>query len=177
MPKNLDGLITYLFMPLNPGEAPVIGETFGCLHEVNFVHLDLANFEAFPELAPKLYLDTVHGADGVKFVPQHWVRGLAGSRLLNLLRMPHFRHYNITDWLARQLLALIHDGCLWIQDRIPIDVVLVHQITGLPMSGPNPLECVGKKYEVETPEFVCQKYHVDCNTRGFIIKTISDQGT
>ena len=72
---------------------------------------------------------------------------------------------------------LIHDRCLWIQDRIPIDAALVHQITGLPMSGPNPLECVGKKYEGETTEFVHQKYHVDHNTRGYIIKTISDQGT
>ena len=66
---------------------------------------------------------------------------------------------------------------MWIQDRIPIDVVLVHRITSLPMSGPNPLEHVGKKYEAETAEFVCQKYHVDRNNRGFIIKTISDQGT
>ena len=52
----------------------------------------------------------------------------------------------------------------------------MHRITGLPMSGPNPLEHVGKKYEGETIEFVRQKYHVDRNTRGFIVKTISDQG-
>ena len=45
------------------------------------------------------------------------------------------------------------------------------------MSGPNPLECVGKKYEAEIAEFVRQKYHVDRNAWGFIIKTVSDQGT
>ena len=91
--------------------------------------------------------------------------------------MPHFGHYNVTDQLARQFLALIHDGCLWIQDKIPIDAALMHQITGLPMSGLSSLERVLKKYEGETAEFVCQKYHVDHNTQGFIIKTVSDQGT
>ena len=59
----------------------------------------------------------------------------------------------------------------------PIDTAFVHQITGLPMSGPNPLEHVGKKYEGETMDIVHQKYHVDYNTHRFIIKTISDQGT
>ena len=99
-PKNLDGLITYLQMLLTPGEVPIIGEPFGRLHEVKFDDHDLANFEAFPELAPKLYLNTVHGDDGVKFFPQHWVHGLARFGLLNLLRMPHFGHYNVTDRLA-----------------------------------------------------------------------------
>ena len=71
----------------------------------------------------------------------------------------------------------MHDGCMWVWDRIPIDTTLVHRITGLPMSGPNPLERVGRKYEEETVDFIRQKYHVDHNTWAFIIKSISDQGT
>ena len=101
-------------MSLTPGEVPIIGEPFGHLHEVKFDDHDLANFEAFPKLAPELYLDTVHGADGVKVVPQCWVCGLARFRLLNILRMPHFGHYNVTNWLAQQLHMLIHDRFLWI---------------------------------------------------------------
>lgn len=54
--KNLDGLCTYLQMPLTPSEVPIIGEPFGKLHEVKFDDHDLENLEAFPELAPKLYL-------------------------------------------------------------------------------------------------------------------------
>ena len=56
----------------------------------------------------------------------HWVGGLAMSGLLKLLRMQHFGDYNIMDHLACQLLALVHDGFLWIQDQIPTDVVLIH---------------------------------------------------
>lgn len=72
---------------------------------------------------------------------------------------------------------MIHDGCLWIQDRIPIDATLVHRITGLSINGLNPLERVGKKYEGETIEYVRKTYHVERNTWDFIIKSISDQGT
>ena len=53
---------------------------------------DLANFKDFPELAPELYLDRIQEDDGINIFPMRWVRGLAGSRLLNLLRMLHFSH-------------------------------------------------------------------------------------
>ena len=134
-------------------------------------------FRSFPELTPALYFNTIYVDDGVTVVPQHWVRRLAGSGLLNLLRMPHFRHYNVTNQLARQFLALVHNGFLWIRDRVPIDAALVHRITGLPMNGPHPLERVGKKYEGDTTEYVRKTYHVEINTQGFIIKSINDPAT
>ena len=38
----------------------------------------------------------------------------------------------------KQLLALVHDGHLWIGDkRIPINGELIHNITGLPKEGPD----------------------------------------
>lgn len=95
--KNLNGLITYLQMPLTPRDVPVIIEPFGRLHEIKFDDHDLACLEAFPELAPELYLETIHTDDGIKMVPHRWVRGLARFRVLNLLRMPHFGHYNVTE--------------------------------------------------------------------------------
>ena len=101
-------------MPLTPGEVPVIGKPFGRLHEVKFDDHDLANLEAFLELAPELYLNRIQEDNGINIFPMRWVRGLAGSRLLNLLRMLNFGHYNITYHLVHQLLALVHDGYLWI---------------------------------------------------------------
>ena len=100
--------------------------------------------------------------------------GLVGFGLLKLLRMPHFCHYNTTDRIVCQLLALVHDGNLWIQDRIPIDVALIHRITGLPMEGPNPMLRMGRKYEQKIADKVHEDYHVVWNTRGFMINTISD---
>lgn len=87
-------------MLLTPGEVPVIGEPFGRLHEIKFDDHYLAILEAFPELTAELYLQMIKVEDGIKNFPQQWVHGLAGSELLNLLRMPHFGHYNIRNWLA-----------------------------------------------------------------------------
>lgn len=72
-----------------------------------------------------------------------------------------FQPLQYHDRLVCQLLPLVHDGCLWIQDRIPIDVALMHRITSLPMQRSDPLLHVGKKYEGETAEYVRQKYHVE----------------
>lgn len=113
-PKNLDGMCAYLQMPLILGEVPIIGESFGKLHTVKFDDHGLVNLEVFPELALELYLERVLEDDVLKVIPMPWASGLAGSGLLNLLRMPHFGHYNITDRIVRQLLALVHDDCLWI---------------------------------------------------------------
>ena len=57
--KNLDSLITYLQMPLTPGEVSIISEPFRRLHEIKFDDHDLASLEAFPELAPELYLERI----------------------------------------------------------------------------------------------------------------------
>ena len=104
----------YVQISLTPGEVPIIGEPFVKLHEVKFDDHDLANLEAFPKLASELYLERVLEDDGIKIVPMPWAHGLASFGLLNLLRMPHFFHYNITDGLVCQLLALVQYGCLWI---------------------------------------------------------------
>lgn len=74
--------------------------------------------------------------------------------------MPYFGRYNITDWLAHQLLALIHNDSLWIHDKVPIDAKLIHKIMGLLMQGPHPLVEVGKKYEVATASYVRKTYAV-----------------
>lgn len=54
--------------------------------------------------------------------------------------------------------------------------MLIHRITGLPMKGINPMEHVGKKYEQNIADKVCDDYHVERNTRGFMISTVSDPG-
>ena len=90
-------MITYLQTPLTPGEVPIIGDPCGRIHEVKFEDHDLADHDAFPELASELYFDTIYEDDGITIVPQRWVYNLARFGLLNLFRMPHFGHYNITD--------------------------------------------------------------------------------
>ena len=74
--------------------------------------------------------------------------------------MPHFGRYNITDRLAHQLLALIHNCYLWIHDRVPINAELIHKIIGLLMQGPHPLAKVRKNFEAAIALFVRETYAV-----------------
>lgn len=68
---------------------------------------------------------------------QEWVRGVEQSRLLNLLLVPHYHHTPINTICVHQLLTLVHDGCLWIGEPIPIIDTLIHRITRLPYKGVN----------------------------------------
>ena len=50
--------------------------------------------------------------------------------------------------MVKQLLALVHDGHLWIGDKkIPINGELIQRITGLPITGPNPVTEFPSKHE------------------------------
>ena len=55
-----------------------------------------------------------------------------------MLDVPHFGRSTQVTIVVKQLLALVHDGNLWIGDqRIPITGELIHRITGLPIAGPD----------------------------------------
>ena len=69
-----------------------------------------------------------------------WTRGLSNVGILNFLRISHFGRYPIMNVYVCQLLALVHDGCLWIQNIITIDAVLINCITNLPKKGPHPMD-------------------------------------
>ena len=50
--------------------------------------------------------------------------------------------------MVKQLLALVHDGHLWIGDKkIPINGELIHRITALPIAGPDPGTKFPSKHE------------------------------
>ena len=70
---------------------------------------------------------------------KQWAAGLDKAGLLNMLDVPHFGRSTQVTIVVKQLLALVHDGYLWIGDkRVPINGELIHRITGLPREGPDP---------------------------------------
>ena len=59
--------------------------------------------------------------------------------LLKMLNVPHFGCSAQVTMVVKQLLALVHDGNLWIgSQKIAIDGELIHRIIGLPKEGPDP---------------------------------------
>ena len=70
---------------------------------------------------------------------KQWAAGMDRAGLLKMLDVPHFGRSTQVTIVVKQLLALVHDGHLWISDnKIVINGELIHRITGLPMVGPDP---------------------------------------
>ena len=61
-----------------------------------------------------------------------WLCKVGKVKLLNLLWVPHFHRALITFFFIRQLLCVVHNGCLWLEEPIPITTYLIHHISGLP---------------------------------------------
>ena len=78
VPKNVDVVRAYLQIPLVPTEVPLIGDMFEGLPSLKLDDHDLANLDAFPTLAPELYLERVLYDNVVKVDPMSWVHGLVG---------------------------------------------------------------------------------------------------
>ena len=69
---------------------------------------------------------------------KQWAAGLDKAGLLKMLDVPYFGRSTQVTIVVKQLLALVHDGYLWIGDqRIPINGELIQRITGLPVEGPD----------------------------------------
>ena len=95
----------------------------------------------FPQFTPGTYLHFVKYLEtGAPLLEvKQWAAGLDKAGLLKMLDVPHFGRSTQVTIVVKQLLALVHDGYLWIGDkRIPINGELIHRITGLPREGRDP---------------------------------------
>jgi len=63
---------------------------------------------------------------------------LAQSKLLNVMKIPHFKRYQEVNACIKLLLFCYHGGYLWLNRCITVDRTLINQITRLSMQGPNP---------------------------------------
>ena len=53
------------------------------------------------------------------------------SGLLKLLRIPHFGHSPKVNAVIKRLLSCVHDGYLWIEGNIDLNIDVIHRIMGL----------------------------------------------
>lgn len=89
--------------------------------------------------------------------------------------MPHSSHSVINTVYVRQLLVLVHDGCLWLGGPIPVTDMLVHRITLFHYQGVNPANAfVGKSREKKMIDEMKSYFRLVKNSRGYTIRPISD---
>ena len=120
----------------------------GKIDRLKYADHDMNDCGKFPQFAPGTYLHSVHYLEtGATLLEvKQWAAGLEQADLLKMLNVPHFGRSTQVTVVVKQLLALVHDGNLWIgSHKISIDGELIHRITGLLKEGPNPrIEFVGK---------------------------------
>ena len=56
------------------------------------------------------------------------------------MNISHFGKHQEVNACIRLLLSCYHGGYLWLDHRIMVALILINQITGLSMQGPNPHE-------------------------------------
>ena len=93
-----------------------------------------------------------------------------------MLNVSHFGRSSTKKACVRKLLVLIHDGHLWMRNKIPIGKILIQRITRLPYQGNNPEEVfVGKDQDHTLADNMKNKYELIKGKMGYDINSIDDQ--
>jgi hypothetical protein len=88
-------------------------------------------------IIPHKYLTRTKGNNS-KIIPQSWTHNLAQSTLLNIMNILHFGRHQEVNACIKLLLSYYHGRYLWVNHHIIVDPMLINQITGLSMQGPDP---------------------------------------
>jgi hypothetical protein len=77
--------------------------------------------------------------------PHQWAIRLDRTRILGLLKIPHFGRGQYASSCIKQLLVVMHGGDVWLDKPIAITVELITQITGLTTGGMDPVLILDNK--------------------------------
>ena len=90
--------------------------------------------------------------------------------------MLHYHHTPVTIFIIKQLLCLVHDGCLWLEEPIPITIDLIHCISRLTYKGEDHVDISeGKRSDLAIAEAMKKKYKLEKKKRGYTISNINDK--
>jgi hypothetical protein len=115
----------------------VVGSKLGQILTLNISDFNLGDCNNYGMLAPHKYLTKKMGKK-TKIAPHPWTVDIARSTILNVMKIPHFGTHQEVNACVKLLLYFYHGGYLWLDRCITIDLVLIHQITGWRMQGPDP---------------------------------------
>jgi len=73
------------------------------------------------------------------------LKGVEKAGFINLIWVSHYNYTPATVLVIKQLLCLVHDGCLWLEELIPITDRKIHYITHLRYIGENLAMIIGGK--------------------------------
>jgi hypothetical protein len=106
---------------------------------LKFSDFNLGYCKVYNMLTPHKYLTRTKGKNS-KIISHSWTMNLAQSTLLNVMNIPHFGRHQEVNACVKLLLSCYHGDYLWLNCRITVDLMLINQIIGLSMQGPDPQE-------------------------------------
>ena len=76
-------------------------------------------------------------------------RSLGALRLIEFVEDTTLRRSTEVTAIVKVLLSCVHDGFLWLDRKVDLNVHLIHRITGLSKIGSNPVKhFVGKELDL-----------------------------
>ena len=87
---------------------------------------------------------------------------------MNLLRIPHFGHNLELNAVVKVLLSCVHDGYLWLDHKIDLNMDAIHCITGLSKVGADPdLHFVGKNLDRNLAAKLTKEFNLSKGGRAY----------
>jgi hypothetical protein len=134
---------------------------------------NLGDCKNYGMLAPHKYLTKTTGKKS-KIIPHPWTMDIARSTILNVMKTPHFDRHQEVNVCVKILLSCYHHGYLWLDRCIIVDLVLIHQITGLSMQGPDPQNFYPRKVvDLALAQFIKENFDdVEKGKQGYKVASI-----
>jgi hypothetical protein len=153
----------------------IVGPQLGMILALKISDFNLDDRKNYAMLTPHHYLMKTTGKKP-KIVPQPWIKEIAWSTILNIMKIPHFDRHQEVNACAKILLSCFHGGYLWLDRRITVDLMLIHLIIGLSMQGPDTRKFYpGKTSDRSLVQRIKEAYgNVEKGKRGYKVASIQD---
>jgi hypothetical protein len=155
-----------------------VGPQLGLIPDLKINDFNLGNKKNYALLSPHRYL-TKTTRKKLKIVLQLWIKEIARSTILNMMKIPHFGRHQEVNACVKLLLLCYHGGYLWSDRRVTVYLTLIHMITGLSMQGPEPHQFYpGKAAYCSLVQPIKETYDdVEKGKRGYKVASIQDGST
>jgi hypothetical protein len=164
-----------VFTTYIPKGICIVGSHLGQIPLLKHNDFNLGNRKNYATLAPHRYLMKTTGKKP-HLIPQPWIKGLAQSTVLNVMKILHFGCHQEVNACVKLLLSCYHGGYIWVDRRINMDPMLIYQITGLNLKGPDPQQFYPRKTSDRyLTQCIKEAYgEVEKGKRGYKIASIQD---
>jgi hypothetical protein len=109
-----------------------VGPQLGLILALKISDFNLGDRNNYGMLVPYRYLTKMTGKNP-KIVSQLWIKEIARTTILNIMKTPHFGRHHEVNACVKLLLSCFHGRYLWLDRSIIVDPTLIHLITGLRM--------------------------------------------